>query len=686
MNQTAEPITVQMPELYARQRAAFFNDARYSVCEASTKAGKTIGAIVWQASQVMRDQAGRNHWWVAPVYPQAAIAYRRAKAMFRGLHEHNDSDLRLTFRNGAAWWFKTGEKPDNLYGEDVFSAVVDEFTRCREEAWHAIRSTLTATRGPVRLIGNVKGRGNWGYRLARKAEAGEPDMAYHRIVAQDAINAGVLDADEIEDARAQLPEQVFRELYECVPSDDGGNPFGIAAIAACVGDLSTADPVAFGVDLAKSHDWTVVCGLDAEGRVCRLERWQGPWGETRTRILAEVNGWPALIDSTGVGDPIVEDLQRVRPNMVGFKFSSQSKQQIMEGLAVAIQRGEVRYPGDWLKNELDAFEYEYTRTGVRYCLDPSTRVLTADLRWVSIGSVATGDSLLAFDEHPQGRKNRHWKYSVVTEASTVDLPCYRLDLDDGTEVIASENHRWLVDTGPGGLKWRATGQLRASHATSKSLRFSPSRLVRVLMPWVTNQSYDAGYLAGVLDGEGHLSQRERSDRDGQHSLRVGFAQRDNPLASRARISMTNLGFKWSECLGGGTHKDVTNFGITGRQQEVLRVLGEVRPVRLLESFDADKMGSIYKMTTPKVLRKTFIGTRVVSAISTTSKTFIAEGLLSHNCAPQGLHDDGVCALAMAIKCYTDRTRHALDAHMFGAGGDKTRRDDDLLTEDPNIWS
>lgn len=360
-------IEVNMPTLYPKQAAAFFNASRYSITEASTKAGKTLGCIVWQATQVMRDRRKMNHWWVAPVYPQAAIAYRRAKEMFRGLHEHNDTDMRLTFRNGAAWWFKSGEKPDNLYGEDVQSCVVDEFTRVREEAWHAVRSTLTHTRGQVRLIGNVKGRGNWGYQMARKAESGEQGYSYHKIIAADAVAAGVLDASEIEDAKRVLPEAIYKELYECIPADDGGNPFGLDAIRKCVAVIGQhRAPVAMGVDLAKSHDYTVVCGLDAMGNVVTLERWQGDWGQTRARVLALCNGWPTLVDSTGVGDPILEDLQRVRPNFQPFRFTSQSKQQIMEGLASAIHMQEIRFPDGWLVSELETFEYEYTRTGVRY--------------------------------------------------------------------------------------------------------------------------------------------------------------------------------------------------------------------------------------------------------------------------------------------------------------------------------
>jgi hypothetical protein len=72
-----------------------------------------------------------------------------------------------------------------------------------------------------------------------------------------------------------------------------------------------------------------------------------------------------LADSTGVGDPIVEDLQKTG-NVEGVKFTSQSKQQMMEGLSLAIQKREIMIPDGVIKNELESFEYEYTRTGVKY--------------------------------------------------------------------------------------------------------------------------------------------------------------------------------------------------------------------------------------------------------------------------------------------------------------------------------
>lgn len=373
--------------MYPKQEGAFFCPERYAICEASTKSGKTVACMCWLAEEAMKATApGRNYWWVAPIYAQAKIAYRRLKnGLPRHVYTANSSELTLTLANGSVIWFKGADKTDSLYGEDVYAAVIDEASRCKDEAWHAVRSTLTQTRGPVRIIGNVKGRRNWAYQLARRAESGAPGYRYTKITAYDAVAAGVLDAAEIESAKRDLPENVFRELYLAEPSDDGGNPFGIDAIRAQIAPLSDQPPVAWGWDLAKSVDWTVGIALDANGDTCRFERWQGPWQETTARIVALTERVPALVDSTGVGDPVLEMLQgrglahvatargeratvpaQARPNFEGYPFSGPSKQRLMEGLAVAIQQREIRYPAGAITNELEAFEYVYTRTGVRY--------------------------------------------------------------------------------------------------------------------------------------------------------------------------------------------------------------------------------------------------------------------------------------------------------------------------------
>ena len=356
------------PWLYPKQLDAIFSLKRYSVCEASTKSGKTHGCMIWLMEQAMQGKPGWNYWWVAPVYPQADIAYRRLRrAIPRGLCEPNKTALTLTLANDTRIWFKTAEKPDNLFGEDVRAVVIDEASRVREESWQAVRTTLTATKGPIRIIGNVKGRKNWAYRLARKAEAGAPDMHYSKLTWHDAVEAGVLDIKEIEDARELLPEAVFKELYEADPADDEGNPFGVQHIRECVAPLSDNAPVVWGWDVAKSQDWTVGIGLDEQGRTCRFERFQHePWPRVEARITSATGGTPAVVDATGVGDSTYDYLRQHGSNYIPFKFTSASKQEIMERLAKVIQGHDIRFPEGPIQDELETFEYEFTRGGVKY--------------------------------------------------------------------------------------------------------------------------------------------------------------------------------------------------------------------------------------------------------------------------------------------------------------------------------
>ncbi len=392
-------ITYQRPWLYPKQEAAIFDEHRVVCIESSTKAGKTVSALAWLAEQAfINGKVGRNYWWIAPVYSQSKIAFRRMKESIpRRVYRANESEMRITLINGAVIEVKSGEKPDSLFGEDVWAAVLDEASRCREESWHAVRSTLTATKGPVRMIGNVHGRKNWFYRLSRVAEAGDNDMGYHRIDAYDAIDGGVLDREEIDSAERDFKrlgkEGIFRQLYMAEAADDGENPFGLDAIRACcdgIGSFSTEYPAAGGVDLAgrgaqniaprstapADRDYTAIVMLDRNGHATHIERFRKTHTETTDRIVQKVGRSPVLLDSTGSGDAIVETLQR-RGDMqaLGYTFTERSRQELLEHLALYIGEGDVHWPdvgdGSKLRAELESFEYIYSRRGVRWACPDS---------------------------------------------------------------------------------------------------------------------------------------------------------------------------------------------------------------------------------------------------------------------------------------------------------------------------
>lgn len=377
-----QTIAYQRPPLYPKQLAFVDCPKPITVIEATTKAGKTASCMVWQLEQVLKDNRGFGfHWWCAPVRDQARIAYTRAKVWLRKarilpLCRTNEQEQSILFPNGITWQFKGTERPDLLYGEDVGSIVIDEATRVREQSWHALLTVRTASNAPMKIIGNVKGRQNWAYKLARRAEQGEDNLAYFKLTALDAmagfellgITSGVINRETVELARQLLPEAVFRELYMAEPSEDGSNPFGTDAIRNCTVDmLSENETVVNGVDLGKRVDFTWIIGLDREGAMTRGLQWRRiDWGTTKDRIVEICGRELTICDATGVGDPICDDLITRGMNLIPYVYTMPSKQLLMEALAVALQQGSIKITGDTLINELNSFTFEVTRVGVRY--------------------------------------------------------------------------------------------------------------------------------------------------------------------------------------------------------------------------------------------------------------------------------------------------------------------------------
>jgi hypothetical protein len=279
-------INYKRPQLYPYQLSILNSLARYTVTIAATKVGKTASHIIWLFEQALLcgaeaikmevDGSGilkikvvgkvnKSVWWIAPTFGQAKIAYHRMKTQISdsSIFTANETNLIITLITGVKIEFKTAEKPDNLFGDDVYAFVFDEFTRAREAAWHAIRTTITSTGGKGKFIGNAKGKKNWGYKLAMKAKSGlEPDFAFFKITAFDAAECGMMTkdgrpfAEEIEAAKRDLPESVFNELYLAEPSEDGSNPFGLKYIAAiCYSSLSKEPSICYGIDVANKIDF-----------------------------------------------------------------------------------------------------------------------------------------------------------------------------------------------------------------------------------------------------------------------------------------------------------------------------------------------------------------------------------------------------------------------------------------------
>jgi hypothetical protein len=361
-------IVVTRPILHRAQQLVVNGAKRFNVLQCGRRFGKTTLGVDLAIDPALD---GFPVGWFAPTYKILADAWREIVAATKDITDKLDlKDHRIELITGGVLEFWSLDTPDPGRSRKYKRVLVDEagIVRNLEDAWNgAIRPTLTDYRGDAWFFGTPKGR-NYFHQLFAKGQSNDPDWQSWRF---GTVENPAIARDEIEAARSDMPRAVFEQEYLGIPADDGGNPFGIDAIRACVGPLSRSAPAVWGIDLAKSEDWTWAIALDGSGAVCVNERWQAPWGATLERLTGMItkHGARALVDSTGVGDPIVEQLQARCGGLVeGFKFTAQSKQQIMEGLAAAVQQRSVQFPDapHPLVSELESYTYEYTKSGVRY--------------------------------------------------------------------------------------------------------------------------------------------------------------------------------------------------------------------------------------------------------------------------------------------------------------------------------
>jgi len=354
-----QTVGLKLHNPHPAQKKVIECDSRFIVMMAGRRFGKSL------ISQTISIDTAVNRKRVAYITP----TYQLGKIFFKEIvdllppeiYSKNESDLVITFITGGSIRFFTGERLDNLRGLKFHLAVIDEasFIPNLEDGWlNSIRPTLTDYKGKAIFLSTPKGK-NYFFSLFSKAE---PDWQSFKFTTYD---NPYIDPNEIDDARKQLPEVVFEQEYMANPAENAANPFGSQYIRNCIHPVTTMPVVAYGIDLAKSVDWTVIIGLDEDGNVAYFDRFQMDWHNTKQTIL-RLPKCPILVDSTGVGDPILEDLQREGVMIQGLKFTSSSKQQLMEGLQAAIHQGKIGYPEGIISQELEVFEYQYTATGVKY--------------------------------------------------------------------------------------------------------------------------------------------------------------------------------------------------------------------------------------------------------------------------------------------------------------------------------
>jgi DNA repair photolyase len=166
--------------------------------------------------------------------------------------------------------------------------------------------------------------------------------------------------------------------------------------------------------------------------------------------------------------------------------------------------------------------------GCTYCLHGDTPVLLANGRTRPIAELAVGDRV--YGTVRQGRYRRYTPTEVLAHWST-EKPAYRITLADGTELVASGDHRFLSERGWKHVTGDTTGHGRRPHLTTGNKLMGTGRFAT---PPPDDVDYRRGYLSGLLRGGAGSAYRDRV-------ARFRLVDADAEVLARARQYLTGFG-------------------------------------------------------------------------------------------------------------------------------------------------
>jgi DNA repair photolyase len=205
-----------------------------------------------------------------------------------------------------------------------------------------------------------------------------------------------------------------------------------------------------------------------------------------------------------------------------------------------------RMPFRWTINPYRGCSHACT-----YCQSGDTRVLMADGRTVRLGDIAVGDPI--YGTVGEGAYRRFRVTRVFDKWSSIK-PAYAVSLEDGTELVASAEHRFLTRRGWKHVIGSEQGPLQRPHLTLNSRLLGPGGCVDA--PAV-DDDYRRGYLCGLIRGDGHIGSYSypRAGRATSDVHRFRLALTDVEALRRSRTYLAQLKvmtseFVFAEAVGG----------------------------------------------------------------------------------------------------------------------------------------
>ena len=279
----------------------------------------------------------------------------------------NEAEMRIELINGSAFQVVGADKIDRIVGTNPIGCVFSEYSIMKPEGYEFLKPVLKENDGWAVFVFTPRGT-NHGFNIFKMAQDNRFWFA-QKLTIKD---TGVLtEADMDEERKEGTPEDLIQQEYYCEFISGAGSYFKRIDENIWSGDMfpEQGNVYQLGVDLAKHHDYTVITPFNRNNfLVGKQERFnQIDWGYQKARIEAIYHKYyqnPIVMDVTGIGDPIYDDMNARGMGIIPYKFNERSRMDLLENLRILLAQDKIKIPNDpILLDELRAFQYELTEMG-----------------------------------------------------------------------------------------------------------------------------------------------------------------------------------------------------------------------------------------------------------------------------------------------------------------------------------
>ena len=193
---------------------------RWTVVVAHRRCGKTVAMCADLVLGALETSLPKPQFaYMAPQRDQAKrVAWSYLKDLTRPFWSKppNESELKITINNGhkgeSTIYVAGADNYDALRGMYFDGVVLDEVGQIRPSAWYKVlRPALSDRKGWAIFAGTPAGK-NMFWNLREEARI-NPDT--HLLLELPASKTGIIDPEELRDAKAQMTEDAFLVEYEC---------------------------------------------------------------------------------------------------------------------------------------------------------------------------------------------------------------------------------------------------------------------------------------------------------------------------------------------------------------------------------------------------------------------------------------------------------------------------------------